>query len=1107
MHLLVQMFERDLGFFHPRNCKIDIFAFKRAIAARVQLQGHACCLSSAGQSTPPMKLRLVPGATLVFGSGLCALLYQTTWLRQFRLIFGSSTAASAAVVGVFMGGLGLGSALLGRRAEGTPRPLAFYARLEFGIATSAALTPTLIALARTVYIACGGTSALGIFAGTCIRLVLAALVLGTPTLLMGGTLPAMARFAVTDADENRRGLALLYGMNTLGAVAGAITGTFLLLESLGDRATLYLSCGVNASVALVAWVIARRERPHEHAPVAPNESQNRHAVAPLAVLLGFAALTGFVFLLMELVWYRMLSPILGGTAFTFGIILAVALLGIGSGGIAYSIIASGRRPTLNGFAGTCALEALSLAIPYALGDRIALSAMLLQPLASLGFHGRVIGWLALCAIVVFPAAFIAGIQFPLLLGLLGKGRHGVGSQTGVAYAWNTAGAIAGSLAGGFGLIPIFSATGTWRLVIALLAACAFLALLAGRGNNARSWRALPALCAIVAAVFILVFAEGPTAAWRHGQLDRMNKFSASRNEIRDLLQSLRRDILWQADGVESSIGISKTNALAFIVNGKCDGNAKSDAGTQVMVGLLGAVLHPDAKRAAVIGLGTGSTAGWLAAVPSIQRVDVMELEPVIKKFAAQCAPVNHNALANPKLHVTFGDARELLLTNRDKYDLIVSEPSNPYRAGVATLFTREFYETIAAKLNRGGLFAQWLQAYDVDLRTVRIFYATFGAVFPHIETWQTQAGDLLLIGSQSAIVRDFAALRARIAEEPFQNAIASAWETTSLEGVFTHYIGNGEFARQVTANSRVPLNTDDRMLLEFAFARNRQTDNRINFAEMRELARSTGADRPVNSDALDWNRIERERVALYGHSGRPGELQIEGQRLGDALAHYENGDLAGAWARWQSLQREPRDIPEFRLVAECLADRGEDAALIYLDKVQPSEADAIRARLFWRQHRPEEAVIAMTSAIGRFHVDPWPSTSYVARTLGLAIDLLQDRGPTTGTLSILQQLQEPFAVYNSEGVREATLVRAAMALDRGATGEHVLHAVAAFEPHVPWELKFLSIRSRCYSAAHHPRADDARCDLLDFIAAEPGGVEGAHFAQLNAPARVAASAK
>jgi hypothetical protein len=174
-----------------------------------------------------------------------------------------------------------------------------------------------------------------------------------------------------------------------------------------------------------------------------------------------------------------------------------------------------------------------------------------------------------------------------------------------------------------------------------------------------------------------------------------------------------------------------------------------------------------------------------------------------------------------------------------------------------------------------------------------------------------------------------------------------------------------------------------------------------------------------------------------------------------------------------------------------------------VDKLEPSEADAIRARLFWRQHRADEAVLAIASALRQFHVDPWPSTSFVARTLNLAVDLVQDRGPTAGTLSILQQLRDPFSVYNSEGVRETTVVRAAMALDHGPTGEHVLPAVAAFEPNVPWERQFLLIRSRCYSAAHDSRADDARCDLLDFIAAEPGGIAGAHLATLDAPGRVA----
>jgi spermidine synthase len=158
---------------------------------------------------------------------------------------------------------------------------------------------------------------------------------------------------------------------------------------------------------------------------------------------------------------------------------------------------------------------------------------------------------------------------------------------------------------------------------------------------------------------------------------RVNKFRATPNEMRELMQRIRRQISWQVDGIESSIARSNGDSLAFIVNGRSDGNGTYDAGTQIMSGMIGAALHPRPTKSLAVGLGTGSTAGWLAAIPSMERVDAVELEPVVLKVAEACAPVNDNALLNPKLHVTIGDARELLLTTRDKYDIVVSEPSNP----------------------------------------------------------------------------------------------------------------------------------------------------------------------------------------------------------------------------------------------------------------------------------------------------------------------------------------------------------------------------------------------------------------------------------------------
>ena len=546
-------------------------------------------------------------ASLLFASGFCALVYQMSWLREFRMIFGTSTAATAAVLGIFMGGLGFGSLILGRRSEAVRNPLAFYGRLELLIALLVAVSPFLILLVRRAYIALGGTIVLGMGWGNVVRLLFSALVIGVPTFLMGGTLPAAARAVTTNDDPGRRSLALLYGANTLGAVTGVLLATFYCFEKFGNHLTMWLATGLNLLLAVTALLLAR-SLPAVAEPKSP-EIMAEPAAKPYFVL-GAAAVVGFGFLLMEMVWYRMLSPLLGGSTFAFGLILATALLGIGLGGTCYSLL-GGRRPSLQLFAFTCSVEALCLTIPFALGDRIATLAMLLQPIGTVGFAGRVGEWLVLCTIVVLPGAFISGIQFPLLIGLLGRGSEKIGVQTGQAFAWNTAGAIAGSLAGGFGLLPLLTAPGAWKLVAGILCALGVTAAILAARATRSILRPVPAVCAAVVAA-LLLGARGPTAYWRHSQIGagEIMHYHDTRNELRNLVQTFRRQLVWEKEGIESSVALVKfRSGLAFIVNGKCDGGAKADAGTQVMIGLLGAALHPKPEKALVIGLGTGRYGG------------------------------------------------------------------------------------------------------------------------------------------------------------------------------------------------------------------------------------------------------------------------------------------------------------------------------------------------------------------------------------------------------------------------------------------------------------------------------------------------------------------
>jgi spermidine synthase len=1044
--------------------------------------------SVACASLRRMKPSAARVAALLLLSGACALTYQIGWEREFRLVFGGSTAASGAVLAIFIGGLGIGGLVLGRRADAHTNPLRLYAVLEILIATTAAASPLLLTVVRQIYVGLGGTSRLGPVAGTLVRLLLAGLVLGVPTFLMGGTLPAAARSVETSEDTRRRRVALLYGVNTLGAVIGCLASNFFMLEVFGTRSTLWRAAGLNLLVGLWAASLSRATSAPAETEVSGEPALEDAPPAPF--ILAAAGVVGFAFFLMELVWYRMLGPLLGGTIFTFGLILAVALLGIGLGGAAYALREARRPATLEGFAATCLAEAVVVLFPFALGDRLAFVALQLRSLGALGFAGEVAGWGVVAAIVVFPAAFVSGVQFPLLIALLGRGRLRVGRQIGLTYACNTAGAILGALAGGFGLLPLLSAPGCWRLaaftLLALGLAAAGLAL---RRGAARRRLALPATLAI--AVAAMSTASGPTAVWRHNGLAASREMLPfDRNGQIERERMCRQAVVWEADGVEASVALTAAypSALAFMINGKIDGNARTDAPTQVMLGLLGLLLHPgNPRRAMVVGLGTGSTAGWMGAVPGVERVDVVELEPVILDVARAVTPVNHDALTNPRVHVQIGDAREVLLTTPSRYDVVVSEPSNPYRAGVASLFTREYYRAISERLEADGIFVQWLQAYSVDAKTVRSVYATLASVFPRIETWQTHSVDLLLVASKQPLRPDADDLRARVAQEPYRSGLLGAWRAIDLEGVLAHFLAGPSLADAVAARESA-INTDDQNLVEFSFART-LGGGTFRPEEVRTLALALGDGRPqLRGAPPDWARVEDERALSQTASSTlptlDPALRPEQRQRVMAQRAWLSGDPAGALAAWTAQGRPPVNPVEIALVAECLAERGDEGAVALAERLQayqPVEALAILARLRLRQGRPDEAAATFHSALEGYRTDPWPLPRIMVGALALAPEIARQK-PVLAP-GLLDALATPFSIHSLDARRKATALEISATL--GDLGPGCLRVVEPLEPDFPWLGPPLLYRRDCYAAQRHPAASRADAELREFLRNEP----------------------
>jgi spermidine synthase len=1042
-----------------------------------------------------MKTPLSKVAPLLFASGLCALVYQSAWLRELRLVFGASTAASAAVLALFMAGLGAGGLWLGKRADTRASPLGLYGDLELAVAAFAAITPPLVGAVRAVYTRLGGTVTLGFVPGTILRLALAAVVLLPPTLLMGGTLPAAAKAVETRDDAGRRNLAVLYGVNTLGAVTGAALSTFFLLEQLGARRMLWLACALNAVIAVTARVLApglaSASAADRGTAAEDTEDAGDPSPAPPRFVLAASAIVGFAFFLMELVWYRMLAPLLGGSSYTFGLILAIALLGVGLGGAAYAAWREDRPATMRGLALTLVAEALAIALPFALGDRLAILAGGLRPLGVLGFGGLVAGWAVVAAIVVLPAAFVSGVQFPLLIALLGRGDRGVGKHVGLAYAWNTAGAIAGSLAGGFGLVPLLGALGVWRLVAALLGALGLAAgAIALREDRRARTIALVAAPAALAAAFL--FARGPTAAWRHSGIGagRATELldASTPNLLEEWTRGERRAIAWEADGVESAGALNARRGYAFVVNGKIDGHATIDAGTQVMSGLLGALLHEDPRRAFVVGLGTGSTAGWLGMVPSMERVDVVELEPAIVNVARACAPVNQRVLDNPKVTLHIGDGREVLLTSASRYDVIFSEPSNPYRAGVASLFTADFYRAAEARLAPGGLFLQWLQAYEVDAETVRTAYATIVSVFPEVETWTSESGDLILVASREPRPIDVPRVRQRVAEEPYKSALEKAWRVNDLEGVLAHFLAGAAFAREIARREKGAINTDDRNLLEFGFARSVGQKQGLTNDELLKLTRARREDRPeLRGGAVDPRLVDERRVADEAASGRSAELlpgaPRDAKSRARAFQRWAARDLPAALAAWREQSREPATSLELAMIGEALASAGSEEAVPVIERLrafEPTEAEALLAMLRFHQGKGPDALLAVEAALASYEKDPWPREELMRTLLNDVASPLASDKATAGLLTL--SLSRPFAVRMLDEDRKRARLRLAA---RGDFKAVCRDALAELEPWPPWDEEMLALRHQCYAETGDARAAAAARDLETFRRREP----------------------
>ena len=700
---------------------------------------------------------LLVGIIFLF-SGAFALVYEVTWARMLAREFGSDAVAIAIVVSVFMLGLGIGARLAGRLGDRLSNPLAVYGFMELGLGLYVLASPWLIIWFTPLLGLLGQDAIENIWLLNSARTFLGMLVLLPPTLLMGASLPLLVRFVADVAVKVPSAVIGMYAINIVGAVLGVLAAGFWLLPSMGMTRILVLTALANLVLAGLVLLLSRHFGGQQREPVASPQRGPGTAVPGMDMALpGAVLLVGLASMACQLAWTRIIVLIVGGSAYAFAAVLAVFLAGLGLGAWLAALMLRlfpdrGRAI----FIGAGILSVVTVfASTFVLPSLPGLFLDLFDPEQSATVSGLMRLQLTVAAALFLAPATFMGMLFPLVL-RLGLGElDRPADDTGRLYLANTAGCVAGALLAGLVLIPWIGILPTLLIAVGLI--CYSLILVMSTIQ-----RSAPQL--LLAAVLIAFYGTG----WVLVPPWNAQLMAGGLSEYARAYQSLNRDglaeelarrteLLYYRDGRTATVTVTqdlraRNRDLYIATNGKIDGSSHADMPTQKLSAHLPILLHPDPRQVAVIGMGTGVTAGSASLHQEVERVVVIEIEPAMVEGARWFSSVNHGFHENPKSDIRVTDGRLHLHLTRDQYDVIISEPSNPWIAGIASLFTQEFYKLGARSLRQGGVFAQWLQVYNMEPDNIRSVVRTFQSVFPHSYVAVTIVGaDLLLIGSTEPI--------------------------------------------------------------------------------------------------------------------------------------------------------------------------------------------------------------------------------------------------------------------------------------------------------------------------------------------------------------------
>jgi spermidine synthase len=931
-----------------------------------------------------------------FLSGASGLILELLWTRMLTLVFGSTALAVSTVLATYMGGLGLGSYLAGKVADRIKNAVRAYALAEAAIGLYALAVPWLIhfypGLNHWLWAGFGDHYTLL----SLLRFVASAALLIVPTTLMGATLPLLARYFVSRPFEMGRvslRLGTLYAVNIFGGVSGSFLAGFISLPLIGVRSTNFLAASFDLSLAAAILIAQRFSRRRLAAPKGPTLDElaaqakpvetNAPLVTPAArraVLFAFA-ISGATAMTLQVLWTRALAVIIGSSIFSFTIILLAFLIGLGTGSAAFGRLAQRFRDPVRSLAMVHLGIVAAIGLSYLVTDRLPFVFTYLLSSTSITADAVLVCQFTLACIAVLPSTFLMGAIFPITVRVVTADLARVGRDVGSAYALNTVGAIVGSFLSGFVVLPQLGLQkGIYVSAVLDLALAAL--LFAVSSSLTPSRRMLGMASAVGMALLALALPRWNLTNFSIGFF----RVSMARDYI-EMVEHRHQKKKWQMpklvyykDGIATTVSVDQWGKVFSLKNnGKVDASNDADMPTQISVGLLPLLLyqndHP--PKVALVGFGSGVTAGAVTQYP-IASLEVVELEPAIYEASHFFDSVNQRPLQNPKVRALVGDGRNFLSQRSDQFDVIISQPSNPWITGVSNLFTREYFQDIKARLRDDGIFCQWAQLYEMAPWNIKAIYRTLAGEFPYVMVFAAEdlSSDTILLASRHPINLDVRQI-ARAFEDPITAAEAKRAGFASPHDVPAFLLLGPEELRSFTAGAAV--NTDDNALIEFAAPR-----DLLGYAKFDPyLAKIYGPMWP-------YGRLS-ELVAGYDGPDRAVAMA----RLARSLLGHGKAREAHLWQRRAEAAGSGPEVAHSRLLLDLVAtreDRDPEIALAPDDGLQapvppaglaPAMAERVRA-----EYQQIVALVEKNKFASAFKVvDDWPEETWGTR-LGKDVALL-----------------------------------------------------------------------------------------------------------------------